>query len=58
MQSNYYDNVLKHLQEITGLPDLTSIREEWRSIDSQNEASYNYYMSLESELKSVREEGV
>jgi hypothetical protein len=57
MQSNYYDNVLKHLQEITTLEDLPSIQAEWTTIDAQLEESYAQYIKLEGELKAVREEG-
>lgn len=55
MQSNYYDNALKHLQAITNLDDLAKICEEWKTINSQLDNSYKQYVSLEGEIKTVRE---
>lgn len=33
MKSNYYDNLLKHLKEVTGISDLKDIVADWQSID-------------------------
>jgi hypothetical protein len=47
MKSNYYDNVMKHLKEITGHEDLNQILENWEGINDQIEAEYNCYLELE-----------
>lgn len=56
MKSNYYDNLMKHLREITGQQDLHRIVSEWTQLDSQVEAEYSEYLELEREGKTLREE--
>jgi predicted nucleic acid-binding Zn-ribbon protein len=56
MRSNYYDNLMKHLREITGQQDLQRIASEWQTVDSQVEAEYGEYLQLERQAKALREE--
>ena len=56
MKSNYYDNLVKHLKEITGLGQLKDIADDWKNIDSRLEEEYYRYLELEKETKTLREE--
>lgn len=56
MKSNYYDNLVKHLKEITGFGELRDIAEDWENIDSRLEEEYCGYLELEKEAKRLREE--
>lgn len=56
MKSNYYDNVMKHLREITSQQDLQKIIGEWQGIGSEVEKEYTEYLDLEIEMKNIREE--
>ncbi len=46
MRSNYYDNLIKHLREITGMEDLAHIIQEWQQADTHIEKEYGEYLEL------------